>query len=80
MLPQDPSPPCHRMLVITARVRKPPEKYFHSMKGKKYAIAVMQVAALLETCKNAMALAQMSVKLMPKGEHQKADLVGMVMA
>ncbi len=39
-----------------------------------------QIAALLEKSKHAMAMAQMSVKLMLPGEHRRADLVGMVMA
>ncbi len=50
------------------------------MKGKKYAVAMTQIAKSLGTSKNAMALAQMSVKLMPKGEHRRADLMGMIMA
>ncbi len=50
------------------------------MKGKKYAVAMTQIATPLGTSKNAMALAQMSVKLMPKGEHRRADFVGMIMA
>ncbi len=39
-----------------------------------------QIAASLEKSKHAMAMAQMSVKLMSPGEHRWADLVGMVMA
>ncbi len=50
------------------------------MKGKKYAIAMTKNAASLGTSTNAMALAQMPVKLMSKGKHRMADLVGMVMA
>jgi hypothetical protein len=68
------------MAARNARVRKLPEKYVPSMKGKKYAVALTQIAASLGTIKNAMALAQMSVKLMLKGEHHMADLVGMIMA
>jgi hypothetical protein len=63
-----------------ARPRKPPETYVPSMKGKKYAVAMTQIATSLGTSKNAMALAQMSVKLMTKGDHRRADLVGMTMA
>jgi hypothetical protein len=68
------------MAARNANVRKPPEKYVPSMKGKKYAIAMTQVAASLGTSKNAISLAQMYVKLMPNGEYRRADLVGMVMA
>jgi hypothetical protein len=63
-----------------ARSRKPPETYVPSMKGKKYAVAMTQIATSLGASKNAMALAQMSVKLMPKGEHRRADFVGMIVA
>ncbi len=51
-------------------MRKPPEKYIPSMKGSKYAVAMTQIAALLEKSKHAMAMAQMSVKLMSPGEHR----------
>ena len=49
------------------------------MKGKKYAVAMTKIATSLGTSKNAMALAQMSVKLMPNSEHRRADLMGMIM-
>ena len=78
--PEDSAPPCHRMAARNARIRKPPEKYAPGMKGKKYAVAMTQIAASLGTSTNAMTLAQMSVKLMSKGKHRMADLVGMVMA
>jgi hypothetical protein len=68
------------MAARNARIRKPPEKYAPGMKGKKYAVAMTQIAASLGTSTNAMTLAQMSVKLMSKGKHRMADLVGMVMA
>jgi hypothetical protein len=58
------------MAACNARVRKPPEKYIPSMKGSKYAVAMTQIAALLEKSKHAMAMAQMSVKLMSPGEHR----------
>ena len=74
------APPRQGMAERNARSRKPPETYVPSMKGNKYAIAMTQIATSLGTSKNAMALAQMSVKLMPKGEHRRADLVGMIMA
>jgi hypothetical protein len=87
-LPDDPAPgaieiapPCQGMAARNARSRKPPATYVPSMKGKKYAVAMTQIATSLGTSKNAMALTQMSVKLMPKGEHRRrADLVGMIMA
>ncbi len=62
------------------RVRKPPEKYIPSMQGKKYAVALSQIAECLKESNNGMTLAQMSVKLMSPGVHRKADLVGMIMA
>jgi hypothetical protein len=79
-VPKDPAPPAQGMAARNARVRKPPEKYVPSMKGNKYAVAMTQIAALLEKSKHAMGMAQMSVKLMSPGEHRQADLVGMVMA
>jgi hypothetical protein len=78
--PEDSAPPCQGMAARNARIRKPPEKYAPGMKGKKYAVAMTQIAASLGTSTNAMALAQMSVKLMSKSKHRMADLVGMVMA
>ena len=63
-----------------ARVRKPPEIYILSMKGNKYEIALAQITTSLGTCENSLAFAKMSVKLMNKGDHQRADIVGMVMA
>ncbi len=79
-VPKDPAPPCQGMAAHNARVRKPPDKYVPSVKGNKYAVAMTQIAALLGTSKHAVAMAQMSVKFMSKGEHRRADLVGMVMA
>ena len=68
------------MAARNARNRKQPEKYVPSMKGNKYAVALTQIAASLKGSKHAMSMAQMSVKLMSKGEHRKADTVGMIMA
>ena len=68
------------MVERNARVRKPPERYIPSMKGNKYEIALAQITTSLGTCENSLAFAQMSVKLMNKGDHQRADIVGMVMA
>jgi hypothetical protein len=79
-VPEDPAPPAQGMAARNTRVRKPPEKYVPSMKGNKYPPAMTQIAALLKKSKHAMAMAQMSVKLMSPGEHRWADLVGMVMA
>jgi hypothetical protein len=39
-----------------------------------------QIAASLNGSKNAMVMAQMSVKLMSLGAHRRADAVGMIMA
>ncbi len=68
------------MAARNVRVRKPPEKFIPSMQGNKYEIALAQITASFGKSKNALAFAQMSVKLMSKGEHRRADLVGMVMA
>ncbi len=62
------------------RIRKQPEKYVPIMKGNKYAITLTQIAAMLKGSKHTMSMAQMSVKLMSKGTHRKADVVGMIMA
>ncbi len=79
-VPEDPAPPAQGMVAHNAKVWKPPEKYVLSMKGNKYAVAMTQIAVLLEKSKHAMVMAQMPVKLMSPGEHRQADLVGMVMA
>ncbi len=60
--------------------RKQPQKYVPSMQGNKYQIALAQITTSIGTSDASMALAQMSVKLMNKGIHQHADIVGMVMA
>ena len=49
------------------------------MQGKKYAVALSQIAECPKQSNNGMALAQMSVKLMSPGVHRKADIVGMIM-
>ncbi len=54
--------------------------YTPSMTGNKYAVALTQIVALLQGSKNAVSMAQMSVKLMLPGVHRKADTVGMIMA
>jgi hypothetical protein len=63
-----------------ARVRKQPEKYVPSMKGNKYAVALIQIKMSLYGSKDALSMAQRSVKLMSKGLHRCADIVGMIMA
>jgi hypothetical protein len=68
------------MSARNARNRKQPEKYVPSMKGNKYAVALTQIAALLKGSKHAMPMAHLSVKLMSKGAHRKADVVGITMA
>ncbi len=65
---------------MNARARKPPEKYVPTIKGNKYAVAMTQIAESLKKSKHGLALAQMSVKLMSKGEHRRADIVGIIMA
>jgi len=77
---QAPSEPKKGMAAQNARNKKQPEKYFPRMKGTKYAVAPTQIAASLKGSKHAMSMAQMSVKLMNKGAHRKADVVGMIMA
>ena len=54
------------MAARNVRVRKPPEKFIPSMQGNKYEIALAQITASLGKSKNALAFAQMSVKLMCK--------------
>jgi hypothetical protein len=61
-------------------VRKAPEKYVPSMKGNKYAVVLTQITSLLRGSKDALCMAQRSVKLMGKGRHRRADIVGMIMA
>ncbi len=59
---------------------KQPQKYVQSMQGNKYQVALAQITTSLGTSDASMALAKMSVKMMTKGIHQRADIVGMVMA
>ncbi len=53
-----------------------PEKYVPSMKGNKYAIVLTQITSLLHGSKDALCIAQRLVKLMGKGWHKCADIVG----
>jgi hypothetical protein len=80
--PTEPNAPSPKkgMAARNARNRKQPEKYVPSMKGNKYDVALTQIAASLKGSKHAVPMAQMSVKLMSKGAHRKADVVGMIMA
>ncbi len=72
---QDPAPPSQGLAARNARVRKPPEKYVPTLKGNKYAVALTQITKSVKKSKHGLAMAQMSVKLMSKGEHRKADIV-----
>jgi hypothetical protein len=60
--------------------RKQTQKYIPSMQGNKYRVALAQITTSLGTNDTSMALAKMSVKLMNKGIHQCADIVGIVIA
>jgi hypothetical protein len=59
---------------------KKPSAYTPSITGNKYAVALTQIVASLQGSKNALSMAQMSVKLMLPGVHRKANTVGMIMA
>jgi hypothetical protein len=72
--------PKEGMAARNNRNRKQPEKYIPSMQGNKYQVALAQITTYLGSSKTLMAFAMMSVKLMNKGTHQCADVVGMVMA
>jgi hypothetical protein len=50
------------------------------MKGNKYAVAMTQITMTLHGSQDALFMAQRSVKLMSKGLHRCADVVGMIMA
>jgi hypothetical protein len=67
------------MAARNTRARKPHEKYIPAMKGNKYDVAMTQIAASLKGSKNAMTMAQMSVKLMSPGAHSRADIVRVIM-
>ena len=68
------------MAAHNARNRKQPETYVPSMQGNKYQVALAQITTSLGSSETSMAFAQMSVKLMNKGTHQRSYVVGMVMA
>jgi hypothetical protein len=73
-------PPKVGMAACNARIRNPPKQYVPSMQGNKYQVALAQITTSLGTSETSMAFAQMSVKLMSKGIHRHADIIGMVMA
>jgi len=50
------------------------------MQRNKYQVVLAQINTSLGTSDASMALAKMSIKLMSKGIHQRADIVRMVMA
>jgi hypothetical protein len=68
------------MAAQNSRARNVPEKYVPSMKGNKYAIALTQITSSLQGSKDALCMVQRLVKLMGKGLHRCADIIGMVMA
>jgi hypothetical protein len=68
------------MAARNARMRKQPKKYVPSMKENKYDVALTQIKMSLYGSEDALSMAQRSVKLMIKGLHRCADIVGMIMA
>ncbi len=74
------APPKTGMAAQNSHAMKAPEKYVPSMKGNKNAIALTQITLSLQGSKDALCMAQRSVKLMWKGLHRCTDIVGMVMA
>jgi hypothetical protein len=68
------------MAACNAHNRKLPQKYAPIIIGNKYQVVLAQITTSLRSSDASMALAQMSVKLMSKGIHQHADIVGIMMA
>jgi hypothetical protein len=64
----------------STQMAKKPSAYTPSITGNKYTVALTQIVASLRGSKNALSMAQMSVKLMSPGVHKKSDTVGMIMA
>jgi hypothetical protein len=64
----------------STRMAKKPSAYTPSMTGNKYAVDLTQIVASLRGSKNALSMAQMSVKLILPGVHRKSNTVGMIMA
>ncbi len=75
-----PASPKVGMVARNACIRNPPKHYVPSMQGNKYQVALAQITTSLGTSETSMAFSQMSIKLMGKGIHQHADIIGMVMA
>ncbi len=73
------APPKVGMVACNARIRNPLKQYVPSMQGNKYQVALAQITTSLGTSETSRAFAQMSIKLMSKGIHQCADIVGKVM-
>jgi hypothetical protein len=67
------------MAAQNSRARKALEKYDPSMKGNKYAIALTQITLLLQGSEDALCMAQRLAKLMGRGLHRCAGIIGMVM-
>jgi hypothetical protein len=68
------------MAACNSRNRKQPQKYVPNMQGNMYQVALAQITTSLGTSDAPMALAKMSVKLMSKWIHQRANIIEMVMA
>ncbi len=68
------------MAACNAHNWKQTQKYVPSMQGNKYKVALAQITTSLGTSDASMALVKISIKLMNKGIHQRADIVGMVIA
>jgi hypothetical protein len=60
--------------------RKHPQKYFPTMQGNKYQVMLARITTALGTSDASMAFAKMLIKLMNKGIHYHANIVGMLMA
>ncbi len=67
-------------MACNARIRNPPKQYVPSMQGNKYQVALAQITTSLGTSETSMAFAQTTIKLLSKGIHRRAVIVGMVMA
>jgi hypothetical protein len=74
------APPEVGMAALNACIRNPPKQYVPNMQGNKYQVALDQITTSLGMSETSMAFAHMSVKLMSNGIHQRADIVGIVMA
>jgi hypothetical protein len=70
------APPKTGVAAQNSRAKKALEKYGPSMKGNKYAIALTQITLSLQGSNDTLCMAQRSVKMMGKGLHRCADIVG----